>query len=131
MHILIVQCRGWNNSWSSDMTSQILHFVRPEFSVIIQMAGHFFLEELGEFVRNTLKALEIVRTTFKRMSHLSTDDNLTTTLCSVYIKLRSIASCLINIEYYKSNNDRLLSFVKHLNKIISICNPCRCILRRI
>ena len=65
------------------------------------MAVHFFLEKLEEFVRYTLKVLEIVRATFKRMSHLSTDDNLITTLCSVYIKLRSIASCLINIEYYK------------------------------
>ena len=85
------------------MTGQILHFVHSKFSVIVQMTGHFFLEKLEEFVRDTLKALEIVRTTFKRMSHLSTDDNLITTLCSVYIKLRSIASCLINIEYYKSN----------------------------
>ena len=67
------------------------------------MASHFFLEKLEEFVRETLKALEIVRTTFKRMSHLSNDDNLMTTLWSVYIKLRSITSCLINIEYYKSN----------------------------
>ena len=69
------------------MTSQILHFVCPNFSIIVQMSGHFFLEKLGEFVRDTLKALEIVQTTFKRMSHLSTDDNLMTTLCSVYIKL--------------------------------------------
>ena len=67
------------------------------------MTSHFFLEKLEEFVRDTLKALEIVQTTFKRISHLSTDDHLITTLCSVYIKLRSIASCLINIEYYKSN----------------------------
>ena len=67
------------------------------------MTGHFFLDKLEEFVRNTLKALEIVRTTFKRMSHLSTDDNLITTSCSVYIKLRLIASCFINTEYYISN----------------------------
>ena len=67
------------------------------------MASNFFLEKLEEFVRETLKALEIVRTTFKRMSHLSNDDNLMTNLWSVYIKLRSIASCLINIEYCKSN----------------------------
>ena len=39
---------------------QILHFVRPKFSVIIQMTGNFFLEKLEEFVRDTLKALEIV-----------------------------------------------------------------------
>ena len=93
--------RGRNNGQSSNMTGQILHFVHPKFSVILQMAGHFFLEKLEEFVRDALKALEIVRTTFKRMSHLSTDDNLITTLCSVYIQLQSIASCLINIEYYK------------------------------
>ena len=75
------------------MTGQILHFVHPKFSVTIQMTSHFFLEKLEEFVRDTLKALEIVRTTFKQMSHLSTDDNLITALCSVYIKLLSIASC--------------------------------------
>ena len=95
--------RGQNNGRSLDMTSQILHFVHPKFSAIIQMTGHFFLEKLEEFVRDALKALEIVQTTFKQMSHLLTDDNLITTLCSVYIKLQSIASCLINIEYYKSN----------------------------
>ena len=74
------------------MIGQILHFVRLKFSVIIQMTSHFFLEKLEEFVRDTLKALEIVGTTFKRMFHLSIDDNLIPTLCSVYIKLRSIAS---------------------------------------
>ena len=52
--------RGQNNGRSLDMTSQILHFVHPKFSVIIQMAGHFFLEKLEEFVRDALKALEIV-----------------------------------------------------------------------
>ena len=33
---------GRNNGQSTDMTGQILPFVRPEFSVIIQMTGHFF-----------------------------------------------------------------------------------------
>ena len=28
------------------MTGQILPFVHPEFSVIIEMIGHFFLKEL-------------------------------------------------------------------------------------
>ena len=47
------------------MTDQILHFAHPKFSVIIQMTNHFFIEELEEFVRDTLKVLEIVTTTFK------------------------------------------------------------------
>ena len=47
------------------MTSQILPFVHPEFSVIIEMTGHFFLKQLEEFVMDNWKALEIVRTTFK------------------------------------------------------------------
>ena len=38
--------RGQNNSWSMDMTSQILHFVHPKFSVITEMTSHFFLEQL-------------------------------------------------------------------------------------
>ena len=63
------------------------------------MTGHFFLKPLEEFVIDTLKALQIVRTTFKRMPHFSTHDNLIATLCSVFIQLyRSIASCLIDIE---------------------------------
>ena len=40
------------------------------------MTSHFFLKKLEEFARDTLKALEIVRTTFRQMSHLSTDGNL-------------------------------------------------------
>ena len=34
--------RGRNNGRSTDMTGQILPFARPEFSVIIEMTGHFF-----------------------------------------------------------------------------------------
>ena len=53
-----------------------------------------------EMVRNAWKALEIVQTTFKRMPHFFTDDNLITTLCSVHRQLhhRSIAALLIEIE---------------------------------
>ena len=51
------------------MTSQILLFARPELSVIIEMTGHFFSlnnwKRVFKFVRDTLEALEIVRTTFK------------------------------------------------------------------
>ena len=38
------QCeiRGRNSSRSTDMTGQILTLVRSEFSVIIEMTGHFF-----------------------------------------------------------------------------------------
>ena len=36
----------WFLRWSMDMTSQILHFVRPKFSVITEMTSHFFLEQL-------------------------------------------------------------------------------------
>ena len=34
---------GQNNSWSMEMASQILPFIHPEFSAIIKMTGHFFL----------------------------------------------------------------------------------------
>ena len=40
------------------MTSQILPFHRPEFSVIIEMTSHFFSSATGVFVRDTSKALE-------------------------------------------------------------------------
>ena len=60
--------RGQNNSWSMDMTGQNLPFLHPEFSVVIEMADHFSLEQLEKFVRDTLKALEKVQTTFKRMA---------------------------------------------------------------
>ena len=62
--------RGRNNGRSKDMTGQILPFARPEFSVITEMSGHFFSWTTGkDFARDTMKALEIVRTSFKRMSH--------------------------------------------------------------
>ena len=37
---------GRNNSRSMDMTSQILPFIRSDLSVITEMTGHFFLEQL-------------------------------------------------------------------------------------
>ena len=88
------------------LTGQILLFVCPEFSVIIEMTDHFFSCTTGkEFVRTTLKALEIVRTAFKRMSHFFTDDNLITTLCLVHIQLQfSMASFLIDIKSSKSSS---------------------------
>ena len=57
--------RVGNNGQSTDIPGQILPLIRSEFSVIIEMSGHFFLEQLEEFVRNTLKVLEIVQTTLK------------------------------------------------------------------
>ena len=38
--------RGRHNGRSMDMTGQILLFVHPGFSVITEMTGHFFLEQL-------------------------------------------------------------------------------------
>ena len=39
-----------------DMTGQILTFVRPEFSVIIEMIGHFFSSKTRkQIVRDGLK----------------------------------------------------------------------------
>ena len=35
-----------NNGWSVDMSGQILPFAGSEFSVIIEMSGHFSLEQL-------------------------------------------------------------------------------------
>ena len=35
-----------NNGWSVDMSGQIFPFVGSEFSVIIEMSGHFSLEQL-------------------------------------------------------------------------------------
>ena len=70
------------------MTSQISTFIRPAFSAIIEMTviQFFFLKTVKEFVGDTLKALEIVRTTFKRMSHFFIGDNLITTLRTVHIQ---------------------------------------------
>ena len=51
-----------------------------------------------DFVRDTLKELEIVRKTFKWVPHFLTNDNLITPLCSVYMQLhRLIAYLLIDI----------------------------------
>ena len=61
-----------------------LSFARPEFSVIIGIIGHFFSETTRkEIIRDALKALEVLRTAFKRMFHFFTGDNLIITLCSV------------------------------------------------
>ena len=83
------------------MTREILCFIRPEFSVITDLTGHLFSWTTGkEFVRDTLKPLEITRTILKRMAHFFTDDNLILTLCSVQIQLhQSIVPLLIDIEY--------------------------------
>ena len=71
-----------------DMTSPILPFVCPEFLillVLLKLVVTFSLGQLKEFVRDTLKVLEITQTTFKQMPHFFTDANLITALCSVYI----------------------------------------------
>ena len=58
------------------MTSQILTFAGSEFSVVIEIIGHFFPSSTRDQIgRNALKALEIKRTTFKQMPHFFTDDN--------------------------------------------------------
>ena len=45
------------------------------------MTSHFFLWVTGkEFVRDNLKTLEVVQTTFKRMPCFFNDDNIITTL---------------------------------------------------
>ena len=37
--------RVWNNSRSSVMTGQVSPFVHPEFSLILEMTGHFSHEQ--------------------------------------------------------------------------------------
>ena len=37
--------RVWNNSQSSVMTGQVSPFVHPEFSLILEMTGHFSHEQ--------------------------------------------------------------------------------------
>ena len=50
-------------------------------------------------MRDTLKALEIVQTTFKQMARIFTDDNLITNLCPVHIQhQQSFGSLLIDIK---------------------------------
>ena len=52
-----------------------------------------------EIIRDALKALQIIQTTFKLMPHFLTDDNLITSLFSVHIQLHlSITSLLNDIE---------------------------------
>ena len=49
---------GQNNGQSADMISQVLSFVHPEFSVIIQMIGLSFLERMEELkIKNNGHAL--------------------------------------------------------------------------
>lgn len=47
------------------MAGQILHFVYPEFSDVIEMTGHFFYTTRKEILRDAPKALERVQITFK------------------------------------------------------------------
>ena len=49
-----------------DMTGQVLPFVCPELTVIIEMTSHFFSYiTRKEIIKDALKAIEIVLTTFK------------------------------------------------------------------
>ena len=50
---------------------------------------------LEDFVRDTLKALKMHQTTIKQMPHFLTDDNLITTLCSVYTQLHQLTAYLL------------------------------------
>lgn len=47
------------------MAGQILLFVYPEFSDIIEMTSHFFYTTRKEILRDAPKALERVQITFK------------------------------------------------------------------
>ena len=82
------------------MIDQILSFVRPKLTVIIVMTGHFFsYTTRKEIIKNALKVIEIVQTTFKQMPHFFVEDNLITTLCSFHMQLhQSFASLLNDIE---------------------------------
>ena len=52
------------------MTGQVLPFVRPEFTIIIEITSHFFsYTTRKEIIKDALKAIEIVQTTLKRMHH--------------------------------------------------------------
>ena len=46
-----------NNGWSVDMSGQILPFVGSEFSVIIEMSGHFSLEQLEKYLFEMLGSI--------------------------------------------------------------------------
>ena len=55
----------------------------------------FSWTNVKDFLSDTLKTLEIVKTAFnKQIPHFLTDDNLITTLCSVYIWLHQSAAYL-------------------------------------
>ena len=90
LEIYQYQQRSEKKGQSTDMTSQIVTFVCPEFSVIIEMIWHFFpfsnWISVSLEIRDTLKALGQHLT----MPHFFTDDNLITTLCSVHIQLPPI-----------------------------------------
>ena len=89
-------CRGRNNGWSMDMTSQILPFYCPEFSVMIEMTGHFFLFSNWSVCE---RYLESIRTTFKQIPRFFTGDNLITILCVVHVQLHQmIKPLLIDME---------------------------------
>ena len=52
------------------MTNQVLTFVHPEFTVMIEMTSHFFsYTTRKEIIKDTLKVIEIVQTTFKQKPH--------------------------------------------------------------
>ena len=49
-----------------DMTDHVLPFVRPEFTVIIEMNSQFFsYTTRKEIIKDALKAIELVPATFK------------------------------------------------------------------
>ena len=78
------------------MTSQILPFYCPEFSVMIEMTGHFFLFSNWSVCE---RYLESIRTTFKQIPCFCTGDNLITILCVVHVQLHQmIKPLLIDME---------------------------------
>ena len=118
-----------NNQWA---WWAIFYLLSNRNFVIIEMNGHFFSWITGkEFVRDTLKVLEIVQETYKCISPFFTDDNLITTLCSFHIQPHQLIASLLNdlilnlksylMIIYWTHIDQL-SFISNLNKIFSICN---------
>ena len=77
-----------------------IYYFSVQSSLLAQKLPVFFSWATGkDFFRDTSQVIEIVRATVKRMPHRFTDDNLVTTLCSVYIKLHRLnAYLLIDIE---------------------------------
>ena len=88
-NISLTVYRDRNSDRSTDMIDQMVPFIRPEFSDIIEMTGHFLSSKNWKRVRDTLKASEIVRK-FKRIPCFFVDDNLITILCSVHNYLTSL-----------------------------------------